>query len=52
MPTLIVVIDEATEAGLRQMAQQRNVSTAEMASRLLAALSVQHRLKPFTMLRI
>ncbi len=35
MPTLTVVLDEATEAGLQQMAQQRNISTAEMASRLL-----------------
>jgi len=35
MPTLMLAIDEATEAGLQQMTQQRHISTAEMASRLL-----------------
>ena len=35
MPTLIVTIDEATKAGLQQMAQERGLDAAEMASRLL-----------------
>ena len=35
MPTLIVTLDDATEAGLQQMARQRNITSAEMASRLL-----------------
>lgn len=45
MPELIVIVDEATEAGLQQMALQRNTTSTEMASRLLrrAVRAVQPR---------
>lgn len=35
MPTLTITIDEPTELYLQQMAQERGISLADMASRLL-----------------
>ena len=35
MPTLTITIDEQTESDLQKMAQERGISPANMASRLL-----------------
>ena len=46
MSTLIVTVDDATEAGLQQMANQRHISIAEMASRLLRRAVRAAQLRP------